>query len=119
MATQFDSRVRRLAASAQRHPRLYRARVLAVAALGYVLVLGLLLALVAAAVGLIVAGLSTGEVVVLKLLLPLLAFIGLLVEALWIEIAPPKGMVLGRNESPALWAEIERVRRAMAAPAPY
>ena len=111
--------IRRLAASAGRHPRLYHARVLAVAALGYVLVLGVLLAAVAVAISIVVVAVRTDEYRPMKLLVPVLAFIGLLVESLWIDVAPPKGVVLGRNEAPALWAEIERVRRAMGAPAPY
>jgi Zn-dependent protease with chaperone function len=115
----YESMLPRLAAFAKRHPHLYRARVLALAALGYGVILGLLLALVAVTLGVVVAGIRSGELAVLKIVVPLLVFIGVLVESLWIEIAPPKGMVLARTEAPALWAEIERVRRAMGAPAPY
>jgi len=107
----------RLAQFAVRHPRLYRARVLALAAFGYGLILGLLIFLVAALVLTAVGAIRTGEAALLKLAVPLLVFIGVLVDALNVEIRPPKGIVLGRNEAPALWAEIDRVRRAMRAPA--
>ncbi|HEX5725566.1 MAG TPA: M48 family metallopeptidase [Longimicrobiaceae bacterium] len=110
----------RLAESAQRHPRLYRLRVTALATLGYGLVLGVLAVLIALFLLVVVLGLREGSFgAVAKLGVPLLFFIGVLVEAMWIEIAPPKGIVLTRAEAPALWDEIERVRREIGAPAPY
>jgi Zn-dependent protease with chaperone function len=44
---------------------------------------------------------------------------GVMLDSLWIQIPAPRGMVLGRTEAPALWAEIERVRRELRAPAPH
>jgi len=116
---EHEAMLPRLAQFAARHPRLYRARVLALAVLGYGLILALLIFLVAALVLTAVGAFRTGEPALIKLAVPLLVFIGVLVDALNVEIRPPKGIVLGRNEAPALWAEIEQVRRTMRAPALY
>jgi hypothetical protein len=97
----YEAMLPRLAQLAARHPRLYRARVLALGAFGYGLILGLLLFLVGALVLAVVGAISTGEFALLKLAVPLLVFIGVLVDALNIEIAPPKA---------SCWAETRRRR---------
>lgn len=119
MQNKYEPMLPRLAEFAARHPGVYRARVMALAALGYGLLLGLVVVLVALEVFLGIVMIRTGAFQILKLAIPLLVFIGILVESLWIEVLPPKGIELGRNEAPALWAEIDRVRRELRAPAPY
>jgi Zn-dependent protease with chaperone function len=119
MENRYESILPRLAASAQRHPRWYRARVVALAMLGYGMLVGLLVLLVAAAAFVVFMGFQAGGAAAWKLAIPLLVLIGILLEALWIQIDPPKGLVLDRKEAPALWAEIERIRKAMKAPAPH
>lgn len=120
MADRYESMLPRLAEHAKRHPRLYRAQVAALAMLGYGLLLGLLLLLVAATVFVVVAGIrSGGNAATWKLAFALVVMTGVMLEALWVQIPAPRGMVLGRTEAPALWAEIERVRRELRAPAPH
>lgn len=119
MTDRYERMLPRLAEHARRHPRLYRAKVAALAMLGYGLLVGLLLLLIAAAVLAVVASVQPGNAGLWKLALPLVVLIGVLLEALWIQIPPPRGMALGRNEAPALWAELERIRAAMDAPAPH
>ncbi len=119
MKNPYESMLPRLARFAARHPRVYRARILALAALGYGVILGLLLLLIALELVLVAVMINTGELALLKLALPLLLFIGILVSALQIDIPAPKGMAVSRADAPALWAEIDRVRRAMRGPAPH
>ena len=119
MQNRHEAKLPRLAQYAARHPRLYRARVLALAALAYGLILGLVFFLIALEVVLVVVMFNMGEFQFLKLIIPLLLFIGILVSALQIDIPPPKGIAVTRAEAPALWAEIDRVRKAMRGPAPH
>lgn len=118
MTGKYESKLPRLAEYAARHPTLYRARVVALAAMAYGVILGMLLFLIAIE-GLLMWGVFSGEVALLKLAIPVLLLIGILVSALQIEINPPKGIELTRAAAPALWAEIDRVRKAVRAPAPY
>jgi Zn-dependent protease with chaperone function len=119
MQDRYESMLPRLAEYAKRHPGRYHARVVALAMLGYGVLLGTLLLLTAVAVVVIVASFRAGVGQAWKLAVPLLVLIGVLLEAMWIQINPPRGLVLKRTEAPALWAEIERIRKELGAPAPH
>ncbi|HEX6964243.1 MAG TPA: M48 family metalloprotease [Gemmatimonadaceae bacterium] len=117
---EYAALVSRLESVAGAHPGAYRLRVGALAIMGYVYVLGLLLVLIALLV-LLVWGLVTAHLsaLVLKLAIPVLALVVALGRALWVRIPPPEGRVLRRAEAPALFDEIDAVRRAVKAPAPH
>jgi Zn-dependent protease with chaperone function len=119
MTDRYESMLPGLAKHAERHPRLYRAQVAALAMLGYGLLLGTLLLLIAAAVLTMVASSREDDAAAWALGVVLMGMILTLGEALWIHIPPPRGLVLKRTEAPALWAEIERIRQELRAPAPH
>jgi Zn-dependent protease with chaperone function len=119
MTDRYERMLPRLAEHAQRHPRLYRAKVAALAMLGYGLLGGLLLVMIAMLALVLVMGFQGGNAAAWKAALGLVVMIGIVGEALWIHIPAPRGLVLGRNEAPALWAEIERIRGELRAPAPH
>ncbi|HEX8390884.1 MAG TPA: M48 family metallopeptidase [Longimicrobium sp.] len=111
-----EARLARLAEYARAHPSLYRARVAALAVLGYAYLLGVL-ALLAFATAVLVYGLfrMRATAIIVKLALPLLWLLGMGVKSLWIRLEEPKGIVLRPSDAPALMAEIEAMRRATGA----
>jgi hypothetical protein len=113
MTSSHSSTLPRLAEHAGRRPSLYHARVVALTMLGHGVV-----ALVAAAAALSLALAFRPDESAWMLVLPGV-FTLILLEALSIHVPAPRGMVLARTEAPALWAEIERIRRAVGAPAPH
>lgn len=117
---EYAALVSRLEETAAAEPESYRRRVGALAVLGYAYVVGVMLVLIAV-LALILWGTieSHWNVLVLKIALPVLALIAVLGRALWVVVAPPKGRELRRDEAPALFAEIDAVRRAASAPTPH
>lgn len=109
--------VDKVAEYATRHPRGYRARVLALASLGYLYLLGVVAVLALLLVG--VAYLATfraGIYALIKLAIPLLGLGWLVLRSLWIRLPEPEGILLEPREAPRLFAEIETVRRMLGAP---
>jgi Zn-dependent protease with chaperone function len=118
-AAAYASLVAALQQSATANPRWYRFKLMLLAGFGYaVLLIALLLAL-SLSVGLGVLVLLTKSVWAFKLIklawVPLL-LAWLILRALWVQVAGPQGRLLGPGEAPALWAEVERLRRATGAP---
>lgn len=96
---------------------MFKARVAGVAMLGYVYLFTVAAVLVAATAVLAWTALVYGGTyLMLKLAIPLVLLIGIVAQALWVTIPPPKGQQVRPGEAPALFAEIERVRAAMGAP---
>ncbi|HRP72105.1 MAG TPA: M48 family metallopeptidase [Luteimonas sp.] len=97
-----------------------RLHLLALAALGYGVVGGLLLLalspFVLVAVHLFVNGAALAPQHAFVLVLPA-AIAAVVMRTLWVRFAPPEGHLLAPGEAPELQAEVERLRRAMAAPA--
>lgn len=117
---EYASLVFRLEAFAAERPTTYRLRVGLLAGLGYayigfliVILIGLLIA--------IVWGLVKTELVgaVLKVTFPILALIAALARSLWVTLKPPTGRTITRRDAPALFAQIDELRRAAQAPAPH
>lgn len=111
----FEALVARLEPQARQRPRAYRLRVALLALLGYGYLAGVLLALAA----LVLASLASTlwlKALAIKLILPLGAFLWLVLRALWVRIEAPKGIALDRRESPELFVVIDRLRRALRAP---
>lgn len=116
---EFAALVDRVEHESAAHPKRYRATVLGLAALGF-LVMGsaLLLAIfVALAATFIVIKSPAWIGVLLKVILIPIAMIWGLGKALLTRTPPPEGQRLTAREAPALFAAIERVRVATGAPA--
>jgi Zn-dependent protease with chaperone function len=111
----WDQLARRLEDVARRDPRGYRARVAALAGLGYAYLLAVVVLLLAAIAGVVAAAAATTGLVV-KLAFPLLALIVLVVRALWVRLPPPEGIELDRQSAGGLFDEVDRVRRVLDAP---
>jgi Zn-dependent protease with chaperone function len=122
----FDLMVMRLEREAHRSPGLYRFRVALLALLGYVfifLVLAFavgLLGLLAFLVKFMILNMRGGSVGLLKILIPVilgvLAFIALTLQALWVRIPDPEGEEMTREEAVPLFQEIDRLRRELKVP---
>jgi len=113
------AQVQRLEALAARSPRMYLARVVLLALLGYGFLIGLLLLLAAAPVAIawrvMVQGVRFEPQLVIVLLLTGIS-IAVLLRAMWVRFAVPDGYLLGPGEAPALQAEVARLREAAGAP---
>jgi Zn-dependent protease with chaperone function len=114
----FDAPVRTLEDRARRYPAVYRAQVAAVAALGYLYVLGLLFLLLVLVAGLVYAAAQVrgGAVVFFKLLVPVGDLGYVLFRSLWIRVPDLKGLPLPSERFPALAASIEKIRAQVEAP---
>jgi Zn-dependent protease with chaperone function len=121
-AEAFEALVRRTEEEAAAHPRAYRARVVALAALPYVYVFGAL-AVALGLIGVLIASVVlTGQThgAALKLAakgswaLSLLVYAVL--RALWMRNEAPEGFVVTPDQHPKLFAEIEAVCQAVGAP---
>lgn len=115
-ATAFGALVHRLERSAAAAPAAYRARVAALAMLGYAYILGILalLVLFTAIVGL--AMVEGAALLGWKLLIPLLVAIAAVLKALWVEFSPPVGLELTRERAPRLFEMARDVARRLHAP---
>src|SRR5687767_10761118 len=97
---EFDARVARLDAYAQAHPRLYKARLVAMAMLGYGY-LATMVALLLALLGAAVASVVYLKVLGVKLLFVIAPFVWLVARSLWVEVNAPVGIPVTRRNSPA------------------
>lgn len=109
---EYEALVRTLTAEAERDPGRFERRVLVTVLVGYgylVGVLALTLLLTAALVASLFFMRLHGWLVV-KALVPLVAFTFLVVRALWVRFPDPGGRTILRDDAPALFDEIEQVR---------
>jgi Zn-dependent protease with chaperone function len=114
----FDALVRRLEPQCMTSPRLYKARVMLLALLGYAYIGAILTLLLGALAGSIWAIIYArgGNGGLAQIAIALGALTWVVGKALWVRVEPPKGRVLRREEAPALFAEVEELRRALQAP---
>ena len=113
------ARVQHLERVAAVSPRAYLARVVLLALAGYGVLVGLLLLLAAAPLAVAWRVLVQGARFEPQLTIALLivgAGAAVLVRALWVRFDVPTGRPLAPHEAPDLWAEVERLRAATAAP---
>lgn len=114
---QYEALVQRLELQAQHSPRLYRAKLGAMAILGYGYIAGVLtLLLVAVALLALLAVQRSGAVVALKLGIVLVPLIWAVVRAMAVRMEPPSGKELVREDAPELFACIDEVRAKASAP---
>lgn len=111
--------VERLEAEAREAPGRYRTKVALLAALGFAVLGGAVLAAFGMSAGLVLALLAISPLLLLKLakLVWIPVALGwLLLRALWVRLSPPEGHRLQAGEAPLLQAEVERLRAQTRAP---
>src|SRR5262245_32280991 len=116
----FSELVGRLEVAARERPQSYRARVIALAALAYVYVLGVV-ALALGALGLLIGLLFWKHNYVMiklgfKAIVPLLGLLAAIGRALWVRLEPPTGIALERARAPRLFEMIDATRKQLGAP---
>ncbi|HEU5154137.1 MAG TPA: M48 family metalloprotease, partial [Gemmatimonadales bacterium] len=115
--TKFRGLVERLEREAAVDPERYRDNVIALAILGYGVVVGVL-ALLIGAIVLMAYLMYSGyaDVLFLKLIFAagLLALV--IVRALWVRIPPPEGLEITASDAPKLFVMIEQIREQLAGP---
>jgi Zn-dependent protease with chaperone function len=112
---EYRDLIERAEATAVANPLLYKLQLCLLAALGIGYVLAL--AVIGVACALFVVGLllAAKSLALIKLALLPLGFAYFLARALWFKLPPPQGRRVTAVEMPALFAEIEQVRRAVKA----
>jgi Zn-dependent protease with chaperone function len=92
-------------------PRSYRLLIAALGALGFAVV-GLVVLFMVALLALVVAvGIAGKAVLAVKFAIPIGITVVALLRAIWVKLQRPKGVRLERRQAPALFAEIDRIRR--------
>jgi Zn-dependent protease with chaperone function len=121
-AEAFEELVHRTEKQADSHPRAYRARVVALAALPYIYVFGAL-AIALGLIGVLVASVVlSGQThgAALKLAAKgswaLSMLVYAILRSLWMRSDAPKGFDVTRDQHPKLFSEIDAVRKAVGAP---
>lgn len=112
---EFSELVARLEQRVAANPRAYKTQVLALGVLGYGYVLLLVLLSVALTLVIFAIGLES-PLVALKLGVPLLAFVYMLLRALWVRLEVPTGVELNRTEQPGLFKILDKIRRKQRGP---
>jgi len=123
-STQRRMRFERLVREAERQlaesPLKYKASIFALALLGYLVLFGVLGALIALIAGSVWGAFASTVFLLLllkkKLIIPLVAMVWVIMRALWVRLEPPSGYVADRRNFPALHAEVGQLRRRLAAP---
>jgi Zn-dependent protease with chaperone function len=108
----FGALVERLERSAARRPGAYRARVTALAVLGYAYLFAVLI-LAALATVIVVTRLHG---IALKLAIPLLVVVGAVLKALWVTFPAPDGLPLDPHAAPRLFEAVRDVSRRLRGP---
>ena len=101
----------------QRHPKLYKSILGAMAILGYAYILIILLVLLSLFILLLISvfsGVVNGGTI--KLLIVLGIYSWLILRGLWIKFTPPFGLRMTSKEAPRLVAMVEDVCRRLGAP---
>jgi Zn-dependent protease with chaperone function len=115
----YDRLVARLERRAADWPRLYRAQVVVLAALGYTYIVLMLVVVLAVAVGCAALLIWHPSVVTIKLGLVVGVASGAIwwqaVRALWVRIAAPEGLSLSREDYPRLHEAIDDARHQIGA----
>lgn len=112
---QFHALVGRLEEQARRHPFGYKLRVLLLALFGYGY-LGAMLLILLAAFAATLASVVFLKAVAIKLIIPMGAFLWVVLRALWVRFDPPEGTRLTRRDAPELFALVDDLRRRLKAP---
>jgi len=106
---EFEALVQKMERRAAASPIAYRVRVIAWAGLGFAFVIGAIVT-VAMLCALIVLSIATLKVLAIKLLIFILPLLFVLLKALWVRIAAPKGERVRRADVPELYALLSELR---------
>lgn len=121
-ASTFEALVTELEGVAQERPQTYRLRVLGLALLGYAVLIGSILVLLAASALCIWVLTQThiygGTRFSLMGLVFCVFMLYYILKSLWIRFEPPKGIVLGHDNAPALMMLIEDLAKKVGASNP-
>jgi Zn-dependent protease with chaperone function len=112
---EYRDLIERAEATAVAHPLVYKLQLMLLAGLGIGYIM--MLVVIGVACTLFVVGLllAAKSLALIKLALLPLGFAYFLARALWFRLPPPQGRRVTAVEMPALFAEIEQVRRAVKA----
>jgi Zn-dependent protease with chaperone function len=111
----WEALVRRLEPEARTDPDAYRRKVVLLAALGYVFI-GALLVAVLGLGALVVFLAAESSAVLLKFLIPIAILLWIVVRSLYVKFDPPDGIPLRRKDVPGLHSMIDEARRAIDGP---
>jgi len=116
----LEALIRRAEQEAQQRPGTYRAKVGLLALLGYGVIFGVLITLLALTAGLGWAALASTTFVILllkkKLIVVILGMIYVLLRALWVRFEAPEGYRLTVKAYPQLFERLKRLSRRLGAP---
>lgn len=117
---EFAQQVQALEQYALEHPEAYKIRAALLACLGYGFLLLLLGFIGALLIGLIALMSSGGSVVFVKLLIPILLFAAVILQAifraLWIKIPAPEGYEIHPHQAPELFQFLRETRAKLRSP---
>lgn len=112
-----ENRARQLEQFAARKPGRYRFNVMCLALLGYLYIVAILAAILAALAGVIyLASFRHMHYVGFKLAIPLVGLAYLVLRSLFVRIPAPEGLSLERSRAGALWRDIEHIQRRLKSP---
>ncbi|MGY6274078.1 M48 family metallopeptidase [Methylomonas sp. MgM2] len=116
----MESLIIRAENEAHARPRHYRWKVAALAMLGYLVIFGMLFVLLSLCIGIGWAAMASTTFAILllkkKLIVVVLAFIYVLLRALWVKFEQPTGYSLSAKQSPRLFAQLKKLSRKLKAP---
>lgn len=116
----FEETVVKAEQSARNNMGLYKFKLFLYGVLGYVVIFGLLILLVAILGGLAFASVkSTALLIVLaksKVLFVLIPVIWVMLTALWVTLDPPQGFTAKKDQFPELFEAIDAIRAELSAP---
>lgn len=115
----FNEVVEKMTEFSVEHPQLYKARVFAMAILGYAyifLMIGLALVVIAGFGVFVMQAHRVNGFLIAKIAIPVCVFIFLSLEALWIKITPPQGIDVTQKDAPKLFSLIHELEKKLRVP---
>jgi Zn-dependent protease with chaperone function len=116
---QYIALIERLETQSRQAPGVYKFKLGALAALGFLVLGGSVLLALGMSIGLVLVLVAISPILLAKLIkvvwIPIV-FGWMILRALWVKFEPPAGYRLRPGEAPALEAEVERLRAATGAP---
>ncbi len=113
---EFDTLVKQLEPIALLHPQSYKLRVLLLAILGYLYLFFMVIFLLLANGLLIYAFIVVHNIFIIKAGIAILALTYFVIRSLWVKLTPPEGIRLLPHQAPALFQQLDLLRRQLKAP---
>ena len=111
---EFVALVDQLELYERQHPTTYRLRVALLAALGYLLLFGVLLVILIFFVGVVL--LRMVNIFVIQIMIVMLGAAFIILQSLWIKFPEPEGDELKHDDAPGLFELVDEVRAATGGP---